>query len=55
VKSHVVYTFSSGNISRRNIARSYWCAMILAIAAVVIAVIAGVNVANLLSYIPFYH
>lgn len=36
----IVFSFSRGNINRRNFARSYWCALLIAVAAaLVIAII----------------
>ena len=48
----IVFSFSRGNINRRNFARSYWCALLVAVVLVVviivIALLAGVSMGGLM-------
>lgn len=50
----IVFSFSRGNINRRNYARSYWCALLVAVAlVVVVAVVAlalGASLESLFDY-----
>ena len=48
----IVFSFSSGNINRRNFARSYWCALILAVVVVIVAVIIMLSLGLTLSDLP---
>lgn len=43
----LIYTFNGQNINRRNFARSYWCALLLAVLAVVVLVVTGAGAALL--------
>ena len=42
----LVFTFSSTNINRRNFARAYWCALLIAI--IIALIIAGLSAAGLI-------
>ncbi len=39
----IVFSFSSGNINRRNFARSYWCWLVLALIVVGVCLLCGVT------------
>ena len=50
----IVFSCSSGNINRRNFARSYWCAFIIvAILAIVVCVLAALFGMSASQYSPY--
>jgi len=42
----IVFSLSDSNINRRNFARSFWCAYVLALIMIVVIIIAGASFAT---------